>query len=971
MRYKNMDLSKTWIAAVSALALLFFLSGCAATSPSLEAEAAPASGAAKLITAVAEDQDSDYYYVDISANNPLTYTSVKETAPLGIIFYFPETSFDSAQTNAVAANEVIASVKTSEMDDKGSAARVEILLKKDVNYSIEKLENGRGIRIALPKPQEVQAKANLAETQQPEEVQKEEEKPEEKPPVDLSSLPAATKMESIYTVQSENGLTIKVMANGVIRDFRSFTITDPARIVFDIFNLKENSPKKKEQLIPVHTKWARSIRYFVHPNKLRVVVDTAAPYLKSFAAAPTENGLLIQVGSTAIANPAVAEGSKAAESESTSAGAQQDHAQPSETTPIAVDLHPEGASAAAANAEAAGQEGPARTAGAAGPGPTAENDKMKQPAHAPVAAAKPAVRTGPAWVDRIDFSSEKEGKSTLIIGTTQPVQYDIKKEAEKRIQLRLLDTRLPEYRQRPLITTRFQSAVDRILPFEAPALKDTSLFAIELREAVPFSVEQKGNLLLVHFEASEIPPQSLAEAKLPPWQAVMANTALAAAEGEKKTTVATEEQAPEVEAKEPVLGTAKTYTGEKIALDFYDTDIKNVFRILREVSRKNFAIDKGVAGKVTLTLEEPVPWDQVLDLILKMNGLGMTYEGDIIRIAKMETIEKEARALREKLAAERKARLEEQQAQKELEPLETEYISVNYANASTEILPKVKPVVTKGRGEISVDGRNNQLIVTDTPSKIEQIREIVKKIDQVTPQVLIEARIVEATNTFTRSIGTQWGIQSTVNHFGGASLGGDLTYDMSATNPPLNSFGTFGINFSRLVGTPFEIIDARISASESEGDLNIISAPKILTLNNKKATIKQGVQYPYNKLVDGEVRTEFINVDLLLEVEPLVTPDHRIAMKLKVTNNELGAIVNQQQSFTTKEAETELLVNDGETVVIGGIRKATKRNDISGIPVMKDIPVLGWLFKSKEITDNKEELLIFITPQIVQLEQRS
>ncbi len=168
----------------------------------------------------------------------------------------------------------------------------------------------------------------------------------------------------------------------------------------------------------------------------------------------------------------------------------------------------------------------------------------------------------------------------------------------------------------------------------------------------------------------------------------MTQTTLAAAEPEKPTgqqptsAVMPAQKESAVIVEEPITGETKEYTGEKIALDFYDTDIKNVFRILREVSRKNFAIDKGVAGKVTLTLDQPVPWDQVLDLILKMNGLGMTYEGDIIRIAKQETIEKELKSLQAKLAAERKARRDEQKEVKELEPLVTEYIAVNYANAS-------------------------------------------------------------------------------------------------------------------------------------------------------------------------------------------------------------------------------------------------------------------------------------------------
>ena len=142
-------------------------------------------------------------------------------------------------------------------------------------------------------------------------------------------------------------------------------------------------------------------------------------------------------------------------------------------------------------------------------------------------------------------------------------------------------------------------------------------------------------------------------------------------------------------------------------------------------------------------------------------------------------------------------------------------------------------------------------------------------------------------------------------------------------------------------------------------------------MNNKAATITQGVRYPYNKLVDGETRTEFIDVDLKLEVTPLVTPDDRINMQLFVSNNEIGAEINNAQSFTTKEANTELLVNDGETVVIGGIRKTTKTNTVSGVPFFKDLPALGWLFKSKNVQDNKEELLIFITPKIVKLQQRN
>jgi type IV pilus assembly protein PilQ len=196
----------------------------------------------------------------------------------------------------------------------------------------------------------------------------------------------------------------------------------------------------------------------------------------------------------------------------------------------------------------------------------------------------------PAWVNRVDFSSEDAGKSTVIIGTTMPVKHKMNKAEDKRLQLILFNTNLPDYRKRPLITTRFNSAVDRITPIQTPAMKNRSMIAIELRESVPYYIEQTGDFLLVHFDASSIPPKPFEQADLPSWKKVMAQTVVKAKEIEDK------------KAEDKVLRpkVAGKYTGEKIALDFYDTDIKNVFRILMEISGKNFAIDKDVTGKVTL-----------------------------------------------------------------------------------------------------------------------------------------------------------------------------------------------------------------------------------------------------------------------------------------------------------------------------------------------------------------------------------
>ena len=537
-----------------------------------------------------------------------------------------------------------------------------------------------------------------------------------------------------------------------------------------------------------------------------------------------------------------------------------------------------------------------------------------------------------------------------------------------------------------------------------PEMENISIVTIELREAVPYFVEQADNLLLIHFAASSIPPRPFEEAKLPSWKQVIAQTivepevteAEEAEEAEERLEeeleVAKEISIPEVADIEPV----KKYTGEKIALDFFGTDIKNVFRILREVSKRNFAIDENVKGKVTLTFDKPVPWDQVLDLILKMNQLGRVYEGNIIRIATLETLQKEDELRRAKIEAELEAQKKIREGKKALEPLVTEYIAVNYSNAKIDILPHLSNLLTKDRGSLSIDERTNLVIITDTSEKIEQAKQIVQKLDVVTAQVIIEARIVEASTNFSREIGVEWGggvgVQptsllpseigpnsSSIDNAVGvgpargySTLGGTYGYN-TAMNFPIASTtaGSIGFNFVRIAGTPL-VLNAKLSAMETEGEIKIISAPKIVTLDNKKATIRQGLSYPYLKLdSSGNTTTEFKDIDLVLEVTPHVTPDNRISMKMNIKKNDLGDVILGQQSFTTREAQTELLVNDGDTIVIGGIITKTKRRSQSGLPGLSKIPIIGWLFKSKTKSERKEELLIFITSRIVHLEQRA
>ena len=883
--------------AILLMATAALVWGCAGTKMGKRIEKEEAVVAAsKQIIGVQAIEAPESVDIRVAGNQTLTYTSVKQPSPTGVILYFPETTFlpESVQTDQPEGSDTIESIRMTGITETGGTARLEILLKRDLPYEVKR--DGDDLIVSIAKISGDVASEPATEPSGSAPMKK---------TAGSNAAATATRLISVSAHPSEDSVELNIAADGTIGDYKSFTIKNPARIVFDLFNI--GSPSEKEQLIPVDTPWVKQVRHYGYPDRVRIVLDTEERFLSAFNASPTDDGLSIRVGAgkTESAAPAVS-------------------------------------------------------------------------------ATAPA--SGPAWVNRIDFSSEENGKSVVVIGTTLPVNYDLKKSAENRLNLELHNARLPDYRRRPLVTTRFESAVDRITPIQSPESRDSSMVIIELRESVPYFAEQTDNLLMIHFEPSSIPPKPMDSAALPEWQRVMEESISVA---EPMAAVAPVVESAEGAAGEPTLGAPvqqqttqdgdatvpspeageKQYTGEKIALDFYETDIKNVFRIMREISGKNFAVDKDVSGQVTLSLDKPVPWDQVLDLILKMNQLGMTMEGDIVRIATLQTLNNEREINRSKMAAER----ETQQQAEALEPLITEYIPVNYANADTDVLPQI--VTSPERGKATVDARNNQIIITDTAAMVKQARETVLRIDKVTPQVMIEARVVEATNTFSREIGTQWGMQAGP-YFNQAVAGGvipegaiDLT--MAATNP-VAGLGSLGLSFTKLEGTPLSLLNAQLTASETRGMIKIISAPRILTLDNKTALIKQGLAYPLTRLdAEGNTTVEFQDVALELEVTPHVTPDNRISLAIKITNNEIGAVINNETSFTTKEANTELLVNDGDTVVIGGIRKTTKRDGESGLPTLKDISLLGWLFKSTEKTDDLEELLIFITPKIVLLEQRS
>jgi type IV pilus assembly protein PilQ len=405
------------------------------------------------------------------------------------------------------------------------------------------------------------------------------------------------------------------------------------------------------------------------------------------------------------------------------------------------------------------------------------------------------------------------------------------------------------------------------------------------------------------------------------------------------------------------FGPDKVYTGQKISLDFQNADIHNVLRLLAEVSKLNIVAGDDVTGKITLKLDR-VPWDQALDVVLAARGLGMVRTGNVIRIAPLARV-----------AEENKRLIELQQA----EPMVTEYIQVNYGKAE-----KLKDQIDKirsERGSVTFDERTNKIVIKDTPAVIEDARAIVSALDEPTRQVLIEARIVEATADFSRELGVQWGGTATKSgEHGKFTVQGRLdSTNNFAINPGIpataDALGAIGFSLGR-VGATMPSLDVRLLAMESDGKVHIVSSPKITTLDNKEAHIQQGSKIPYLKQTQDGISTEFVEATLKLTVVPHITPDNRISLNIIAKKDEPDwtKTVQGTPSLDIREAKTELLINDGETVVIGGIIYEKKTKTIAGVPVLSKVPVLGWLFKGEKDATERTELLIFLSATTVKMD---
>jgi len=422
----------------------------------------------------------------------------------------------------------------------------------------------------------------------------------------------------------------------------------------------------------------------------------------------------------------------------------------------------------------------------------------------------------------------------------------------------------------------------------------------------------------------------------------------------------------EGEVREELIVSQKAFTGRKMSLDFQGANVASVLRLIADTAGINMVFGKDVDGQVTMQLKD-IPWDQALNIVLKTNGLGIKKEGGVYRIAKLSVLQEEE-----------EARMAVKRSQEKAEDLERTILYINYANAG-EIKGVLEQLLSP-RGKIDVDDRTNTIIVKDIHAVIVETHEVVKKLDLATPQVSIEARIVEARTNFAKELGIQWGGRYNAGPATGNPTGLNFPHTVGlvgstdptgandfAVNLPTTSdaTGAIGLTLGSLTNALF--LDLRLSALEEAGEAKVIASPRITTLDNQEAIIKQGDEIPYSTTSQDGTKIEFKEALLQLKVTPHITSNRKIILNIVASKDtpNFEREVQGQPGISKQEASTQVLLANDETTVIGGIYSITEDRKRNGIPGLSRIPWLGVLFRNHSDTTNRNELLIFITPRIV------
>ncbi len=997
-------------------ATLLFVSALAVgvAGPAMAEQTTPA------LSAVVVSQEEGATRIEVQGASDPSFTAFQQGDPARVVVDVEGVVPGTAPESTAVLDGTVSDVTVQGFEDATGAnvTRIEVGLAAAASYDVSAVGGALEIRIEPLAEETVGAETTLSSTTlaaapAPEEV------PEIVPPA-AEIAAGATRLLGVDALTGEPGARILLRTDGRPETFTQFLLADPPRLVVDLPGLVQAT---SSSLIDLGADSIERARVGQHDGKVRVVLDgTSAEALAGADGEASDEGVLIRLSDDASlppvgASPAV-EGEATGAEVASDAGSMEVASEPEASVvvddPWAVDASTETVPAAPAEAdddpwataETGSLDEPTVLDETSSPGETSTSSLGDVESATDVdsgmeAAADTTAPTADAEVDAFgdDTSLMSETGAPVMVETAETpdlsdgmihvlgVQLDeeatgsrvtvfldglveptlVKPDAETVI-LRLVGTGLSD------------DAITRIAPVEPGAVSLVTAFEQpgtglpEVRVVVrrasglePNLSTVDGNLVLDFAATDEV-------ASVPP---AMATGAAAAAGGAPPAAIDPDSEALEI-LEEGGLLEGKNYTGRRVSLDFKDVDIDDVLRLVAEVSDLNIIAGDEVAGSVTIRLVD-VPWDQALDVILLTKGLGFVRVGNVLRIAPSE-----------QLKSEEEARLQERRAKEKLEDLLVKLQPVNYASVK-EVEKMVKRLLTP-RGSVDVDERTNTIILKDIASVIDEATALIKAIDTQTPQVLIEAKIVEANLDFSKEIGSQWafGTQPFNDGFdsgsgnrqdltiGGADnvqfhnnpllTGFTETFNHVSVTNPITSVPTGLLDMGAFLLDQKFNVELRLEAAESHGEGKVISSPRVVTLDNRKASIEQGVSIPFQTFENGDAKLEFIDAVLRLEVTPHITADRSIIMKVEVNRNAPDDSVQTptgSPAIAKNEAETETLVKDGQTLVIGGIYTIEKAERQSRVPYFHKIPVLGVAFRNNEIRDIRKELLVFVTPRIV------
>lgn len=721
---------------------------------------------------------------------------------------------------------------------------------------------------------------------------------------------AGTTLLAVRTEATPQGMLVHLEADGALQGVESFTLSQPARLVLDLPGVQS---KVAEQLVQVQGGPVQRIRVGQHQGKVRVVLDAGdnATAFEGRTLEPMAGGMVVALG---------------------------------------------GAEAQAPAAMPAAGEMPGAESGASS---TAE-----------------APAAGGAMVRQVAYATA-EDMDRVVVSADRAVDYQVMRPDPKTLMLVVPGATLASDAA-TRVAPEGKGPVSLVSAFQQPDAKTPEVrIVVERAAGLEPQVSRDGNDIVLAFERGQAMAAALpvnagekgAKAAAPAPAAAKAVAAASLPANAAEPTAADLEGGVEPidQLNEGGLLDGKEYVGRRISLDFKDVDIRDVLRLIADVSDLNIIAGDEVNGNVTIRLVD-VPWDQALDVILLTKGLGFVRVGNVLRIAPAEM-----------LKAEEEARLQERRAKEKLEDLVVKLQPVNYAKVG-EVAKLVKRLLT-ARGTVDVDERTNTIIIKDIPGVIDEATALVKAIDSQTPQVMIEARIVEASLDFSKEIGTEWGFGTQPDEdeddftIGGmrpiTAQDSQFPYNQAnnavVTNPiTLNPAGL--MNLGAFLLDDRVNVDVRIAAAELNGEGKVISSPRVVTLDNREALIEQGVSIPFQTFENGDAQLEFIDAVLSLKVTPHITADRSIIMAVEVTRNAPDESIDTptgSPAIAKNQAKTETLVKDGQTLVLGGIYVIEKSESSQRVPGFWKLPILGNAFRNFDTEDSRRELLIFVTPSVV------